>query len=168
MPAPALAAPPPFLGGAPALSIPAPATPQDPRREVQKILQFLGKEVPEETVARILHHTSFQEMKKNPAANYETMPSSLMDHSLSPFMRKGRFRPVILGQWGGWVPGPTSAQIADVCGGQILPHVLSHLPTLKGISGDWKNHFTVAQNECFDRHYQQHMAGSELCFQTEV
>uniref|UniRef100_A0A8B9DLM5 Sulfotransferase n=1 Tax=Anser cygnoides TaxID=8845 RepID=A0A8B9DLM5_ANSCY len=62
---------------------------KDPRREVQKILQFLGKEVPEETVARILHHTSFQEMKKNPAANYETMPSSLMDHSLSPFMRKG-------------------------------------------------------------------------------
>uniref|UniRef100_A0A8C3BRB8 Sulfotransferase n=1 Tax=Cairina moschata TaxID=8855 RepID=A0A8C3BRB8_CAIMO len=98
---------------------------KDPRREVQKILQFLGKEVVEETVARILHHTSFQEMKKNPAANYETMPSSLMDHSLSPFMRKG-------------------------------------------ISGDWKNHFTVAQNERFDRHYQQHMAGSDLCFQMEV
>lgn len=86
-----------FLGGAPALSTPAPATPQDPQREVQKILQFLGKEVSEETVARILHHTSFQEMKKNPAANYETMPSSLMDHSLSPFMRKGRFWPAVLG-----------------------------------------------------------------------
>lgn len=86
-----------FLGGAPALSTPAPANPQDPQREVQKILQFLGKEVSEETVARILHHTSFQEMKKNPAANYETMPSSLMDHSLSPFMRKGRFRPAVLG-----------------------------------------------------------------------
>lgn len=86
-----------FVGGAPALSTPAPATPQDPQREVQKILQFLGKEVSEETVARILHHTSFQEMKKNPAANYETMPSSLMDHSLSPFMRKGRFRPAVLG-----------------------------------------------------------------------
>lgn len=86
-----------FVGGAPALSTPAPATPQDPQREVQKILQFLGKEVSEETVARILHHTSFQEMKKNPAANYETMPSSLMDHSLSPFMRKGRFWPAVLG-----------------------------------------------------------------------
>lgn len=87
----------PFLRGAPALSTPAPATPQDPWREVQKILQFLGKEVVEETVVRILHHTSFQEMKKNPAANYETMPSSLMDHSLSPFMRKGRFQPAVLG-----------------------------------------------------------------------
>ncbi|PKU27798.1 sulfotransferase 1 family member d1-like [Limosa lapponica baueri] len=98
---------------------------QDPRQEVQKILQFLGKEVAEGTVERILHHTSFQEMKKNPAANYETMPTALMDHSLSPFLRKG-------------------------------------------ISGDWKNHFTVAQNERFDQHYQKHMAGSDLCFQMEA
>lgn len=52
-------------------------------------MQFLGKELAEETVERILHHTSFQEMKKNPAANYETMLPTLMDHSLSPFLRKG-------------------------------------------------------------------------------
>lgn len=62
---------------------------QDPRQEVQKILQFLGKELAEGTVDRILHHTSFQEMKKNPAANYETMLPILMDHSISPFLRKG-------------------------------------------------------------------------------
>ncbi|KAM7052532.1 sulfotransferase 1 family member D1-like isoform 2-T2 [Acridotheres tristis] len=98
---------------------------KDPRWEVQKILQFLGKELAEETVERILHHTSFQEMKKNPAANYETMLPTLMDHSLSPFLRKG-------------------------------------------ISGDWKNHFTVAQNEHFNQHYQEHMAGSDLHFQMEV
>ncbi|NXM53892.1 ST1D1 Sulfotransferase, partial [Illadopsis cleaveri] len=97
---------------------------KDPRREVQKILQFLGKELAEGTVERILHHTSFQEMKKNPAANYETMLPIFMDHSLSPFLRKG-------------------------------------------ISGDWKNHFTVAQNERFDQHYQEHMAGSNLHFQME-
>ncbi|XP_010186291.1 PREDICTED: sulfotransferase 1 family member D1-like isoform X2 [Mesitornis unicolor] len=98
---------------------------KDPQREVRKILQFLGREVSEGTVARILHHTSFQEMKKNPAANYETIPTSMMDHNLSPFLRKG-------------------------------------------ISGDWKNHFTVAQNERFDEHYRQHMAGSDLVFQMEV
>ncbi|XP_074003644.1 uncharacterized protein [Numenius arquata] len=97
---------------------------KDPRQEVQKILRFLGKEMAEGTVERILHHTSFQEMKKNPAANYKTMPTALMDHSLSPFLRKG-------------------------------------------ISGDWKNHFTIAQNERFDQHYQKHMAGSDLCFQME-
>ncbi|NXS61810.1 ST1D1 Sulfotransferase, partial [Brachypteracias leptosomus] len=98
---------------------------KDPCHEVQKILQFLGKDVAEGMVAKILHHTSFQEMKKNPAANYETMPTALMDHSLSPFLRKG-------------------------------------------ISGDWKNHLTVAQNEHFNQHYQKHMAGSDLCFQMEV
>ncbi|NXG13456.1 ST1D1 Sulfotransferase, partial [Grallaria varia] len=97
---------------------------KNPRQEVKKILQFLGKEVAEETVERILHNTSFQAMKKNPAANYETMPTALMDHSCSPFLRKG-------------------------------------------ICGDWKNHFTVAQNERFDQHYQEHMAGTDLHFQME-
>uniref|UniRef100_A0A8B9N7N9 Sulfotransferase n=1 Tax=Accipiter nisus TaxID=211598 RepID=A0A8B9N7N9_9AVES len=57
-------------------------------REVQKILHFLGKEVVEGTVARMLHHTSLQEMRKNPAADYETMLTALMDHSLSPFLWK--------------------------------------------------------------------------------
>ncbi|XP_027749152.1 sulfotransferase family cytosolic 1B member 1-like isoform X1 [Empidonax traillii] len=98
---------------------------KDPRQEVKKILQFLGKEVVEGTVERILQNTSFQAMKKNPAANYETMPTALMDHNLSPFLRKG-------------------------------------------ICGDWKNHFTVAQNERFDRHYQEHMAGTDLHFQMEM
>ncbi|NXS42536.1 ST1D1 Sulfotransferase, partial [Balaeniceps rex] len=92
---------------------------------VQKILRFLGKEVVEEMVARILHHTSFQEMRKNPAANYETMPTALMDHSLSPFL---------------W----------------------------KEISGDWKNHFTVAWNKCFNQHYWEHMASSDLRYQMEA
>ncbi|NWU95275.1 ST1D1 Sulfotransferase, partial [Upupa epops] len=98
---------------------------KDPRREIQKILLFLGKELAEETVTKILHHTSFQEMKKNPAANYETMPTALMDHSISPFLRKG-------------------------------------------ICGDWKNHFTVAQNERFNQHYKKRMVGSDLQFQMEA
>ncbi|NXH11323.1 ST1D1 Sulfotransferase, partial [Bucco capensis] len=97
---------------------------KNPRQEVQKILRFLGKEMTEETVTKILHHTSFQQMKKNRAANYETVPSDMMDHSISPFLRKGT-------------------------------------------TGDWKNHFTVAQNERFDQHYREHMAGSDLCFQME-
>ncbi|NXA97033.1 ST1D1 Sulfotransferase, partial [Melanocharis versteri] len=97
---------------------------KNPQQEVQEILKFPGKELVEGTVERILHHTSFQAMKKNPAANYETMVPTVTDHSVSPFLRKG-------------------------------------------ISGDWKNHFTVAQNERFDQHYQEHKAGSDLHFQME-
>ncbi|XP_066485300.1 sulfotransferase 1 family member D1-like [Tiliqua scincoides] len=98
---------------------------EDPRRELQRVLRFLEKEVTEEIVQRILHHTSFQEMQKNPTSNYKHAPAALMDHSVSPFMRKG-------------------------------------------ISGDWKNHFTVAQNEKFDEDYAEKMKGSTLTFRMEI
>ncbi|CAM4544214.1 unnamed protein product [Lepidochelys olivacea] len=98
---------------------------EDPKREIQKVLQFLGKDLKEDVVNKILHHTSFQEMQKNPTANYKMMSKAQMDHSVSPFMRKG-------------------------------------------IAGDWKNHFTMAQNEAFDSDYKEKMTGSTLQFRTEI
>ncbi|XP_078508499.1 sulfotransferase 1 family member D1-like isoform X1 [Lissotriton helveticus] len=98
---------------------------EDPRREVLKVLRFLEREVSDEVLEKILHHTSFQEMKNNPMANYRAVPNELMDQNVSPFMRKG-------------------------------------------ISGDWKNMFTVAQNETFDDDYELKMAGSTLRFRTEI
>lgn len=44
----------------------------------------------EETVDKILYHSSFDVMKQNPCTNYTTMSSARMDHSISPFMRKGK------------------------------------------------------------------------------
>ncbi|XP_065260667.1 sulfotransferase 1B1-like isoform X2 [Emys orbicularis] len=38
----------------------------------------------------------------------------------------------------------------------------------KGIAGDWKNHFTVAQNETFNEDYERKMAGTTLQFRTEI
>lgn len=92
---------------------------ENPKKEIQKILEFVGRSLPEETLDRIVQHTSFKEMKKNPMANYSTIPCDIMDHNISAFMRKG-------------------------------------------IAGDWKNTFTVAQNEHFDTDYAEKMAGCKL------
>ncbi|XP_076997465.1 sulfotransferase 1A1-like [Tamandua tetradactyla] len=98
---------------------------ENPKREIQKILEFVGRSLPEETVERIVQHTSFKEMKNNPMANYSTLPCDVMDHDISAFMRKG-------------------------------------------IAGDWKKTFTVAQNERFDAHYAEKMAGSNLKFRDDI
>ncbi|KAM9584333.1 sulfotransferase 1A1-like isoform 1-T2 [Trichechus inunguis] len=98
---------------------------EDPKREVKKILEFLGHSLPEETVDHIVQRTSFKEMKKNPMTNYSTLPLEIMDHGISAFMRKGT-------------------------------------------TGDWKNTFTVAQNERFDIHYAEKMAGSPLNFRSHL
>ncbi|XP_027718645.1 sulfotransferase 1A1-like [Vombatus ursinus] len=98
---------------------------QDPKREIQKIIEFVGRPLPEYILDRIVQHTSFKKMQENPMTNYTTAPTEVMDHSISPFMRKGA-------------------------------------------TGDWKNIFTVAQNERFDADYERKMAGSDLHFHTEL
>ncbi|XP_054169766.1 sulfotransferase 1A1 isoform X10 [Homo sapiens] len=102
-----------------------PSAAQNPKREIQKILEFVGHSLPEETVDFMVQHTSFKEMKKNPMTNYTTVPQEFMDHSISPFMRKG-------------------------------------------MAGDWKTTFTVAQNERFDADYAEKMAGCSLSFRSEL
>ncbi|XP_053250126.1 sulfotransferase 1C2-like [Podarcis raffonei] len=98
---------------------------KDPKREIQKVMQFIGKQLDEATVVKIVRHTSFEAMKDNPMANRAGVPLSVMDLSISPFMRKGTV-------------------------------------------GDWKNHFTVAQNERFNEDYQRKMADTTLTFTMEL
>ncbi|KAM5126735.1 sulfotransferase 1C1-like [Callospermophilus lateralis] len=105
---------------------------ENPKREIEKILKFLEKDITEEVLNKNIYHTSFDVMKQKPMANYTTLPSSIMDHSISPFMRKDIY------------------------------------PKMSRMPGDWKNYFTVAQNEEFDKDYQKKMAGSTLTFRTEI
>lgn len=62
---------------------------QDPKREIQKVMQFMGKNLDEEVLDKIVQETSFEKMKENPMTNRSTVPKSILDQSISPFMRKG-------------------------------------------------------------------------------
>ncbi|NWH22299.1 ST1C1 Sulfotransferase, partial [Grus americana] len=98
---------------------------ENPKQEIEKILKFLEKDVNQEVLNKILHNTSFEIMKENPMANYTNEFQGIMDHSVSPFMRKG-------------------------------------------VVGDWKNYFTVAQNKKFDEDYKKKMADTSLVFRMEL
>ncbi|KAM4631693.1 sulfotransferase 1 family member D1-like [Discoglossus pictus] len=67
---------------------------EDPKREIQKVMKFLEKDLPDEVLEKINQVTSFKVMKENKLSNYSTIPTHVMDHSISPFMRKG-----VCGDW---------------------------------------------------------------------
>nr|AAH78536.1 MGC85375 protein [Xenopus laevis] len=67
---------------------------EDPMREIRKVMKFLGKDLSDEALENVKYHSSFQAMKENPMTNNSTVPNSIMDDTISPFMRKG-----IVGDW---------------------------------------------------------------------
>ncbi|XP_046518439.1 sulfotransferase 1C2 isoform X2 [Equus quagga] len=98
---------------------------RDPKCEIQKVVQFMGKSLDETVLDKIVQETSFEKMKENPMTNRSTVPKFILDQSISTFMRKGTV-------------------------------------------GDWKNHFTVTQNERFDEIYRQKMEGISINFCMEL
>lgn len=56
---------------------------------MRKIAQFLGLEIQEPVLNQILERTKFETMKGNTMANLANVSPCLMDHTVSPFLRKG-------------------------------------------------------------------------------
>ncbi|KAI1288092.1 Sulfotransferase family cytosolic 1B member 1 [Halotydeus destructor] len=62
---------------------------------VRLIAQFVGKDLPDETVRKIVEHCSFSKMKDNPTVNRTQIGiTDFLDHSKQSFIRKG-----IIGDW---------------------------------------------------------------------
>ncbi|XP_075434924.1 sulfotransferase 1C4-like isoform X2 [Ascaphus truei] len=62
---------------------------KDPLKETRKIMRFLEKDLPEEMLKRIVHQSSFNQMKENSMSNNSTFPMEILDHTKGSFMRKG-------------------------------------------------------------------------------
>nr|XP_056719122.1 sulfotransferase 1C2-like [Euleptes europaea] len=87
---------------------------ETPDREIQKVAQFLGVTLPDPLVNQIVQHTTFESMKANPMTNYSTIPSFILDQSVSPFMRKGT-----VGDWRDHFTVVQSKHLDKVCAREL-------------------------------------------------
>ncbi|NXG50643.1 ST3A1 sulfotransferase, partial [Psilopogon haemacephalus] len=62
---------------------------KDLRSAVLKICQFLGKQLSEEEVESVVRQASFENMRKDPRANYENLPDDMVAKDKGSFLRKG-------------------------------------------------------------------------------
>ncbi|XP_053216757.1 sulfotransferase 1C2-like [Podarcis raffonei] len=83
---------------------------EDPAREIRKVAQFLGLQLPDPVVNQIVQHTMFENMKLNPMTNYSSVPSLIFDQTVSPFMRKGT-----VGDWKEHFTVAQSERFDDAC-----------------------------------------------------
>ncbi|XP_075771314.1 sulfotransferase 2B1 isoform X2 [Pelodiscus sinensis] len=67
---------------------------EDLRGSIQRICQFLGRELEDQALDAVVANASFQAMKQNKMSNFSLSPSFLLDQSKKSFLRKG-----ITGDW---------------------------------------------------------------------
>ncbi|NXR11117.1 ST3A1 sulfotransferase, partial [Semnornis frantzii] len=62
---------------------------KDLRSAVLKICEFIGKKLSEEEVDSVVRQASFENMRKDPRANYENLPEDIVAKDKGTFLRKG-------------------------------------------------------------------------------
>ncbi|XP_031466651.1 amine sulfotransferase-like [Phasianus colchicus] len=68
---------------------------KDLRSTVLKICNFIGKKLSEEEIESVVRQATFENMQKDPRANYENMPDDIMIKGKGRFLRKGKTEAVL-------------------------------------------------------------------------
>lgn len=129
---------------------------QDCGREIDQLCSFLGLSPSVEEKERIKTAVKFDNMKQNQMISFTTV--KYMNQTVSPFLRRGTGKTV-------WF---------DFCTKTLLYRLyywlywFNQMILSAGKVGDWKDHFTVAQNEEFDEDYKEKMKNPTLRFRTEM
>lgn len=62
---------------------------QDLRGVLERMLNFLGRQLSAEALDAVVNNCTFKNMKTNNMSNYSLVPEEIMDSKKSPFLRKG-------------------------------------------------------------------------------
>ncbi|XP_072041099.1 sulfotransferase 1C4-like [Amphiura filiformis] len=117
---------------------------KDLKGTVERIADFLGYTFSDDVIDRIVSHCTFGNMKANPMTNPDTLVAKVIEAKLR-HMKNG------------------AEEVAD-SNDNVAPKDRPSFMRI-GKVGDWKSHFTVAQNETMDELIREKLAGSGLVFE---